>query len=69
MAVIFEEALEGLENTVANLKKESLSLDEAMKNYELGMEYYKQCEDLLNQAKQKIEYLSNKGATETRPVD
>ncbi|MCL2165610.1 MAG: exodeoxyribonuclease VII small subunit [Oscillospiraceae bacterium] len=61
MAVKFEEALEGLENTVANLKKESLSLDEAMKNYELGMKYYKQCEELLNQAKQKIEYLSSKG--------
>ena len=58
MAETFEKALEGLENTVTNLKKESLSLEEAMKNYELGMKYYKQCEEILDKAKQKIEYLS-----------
>ena len=58
MAVVFEEALKGLESTVSDLKKDSLSLEEAMKSYEQGMEYYRQCEELLDVAKQKIEYLS-----------
>lgn len=51
----FEEALEKLEAASENLKRDDLTLAEAIKNYETGLEYYKLCEEILQSAKQKIE--------------
>ena len=51
----FEEALEKLEKSSENLKRENITLEEALKNFEEGIAYYKQCSEILNSAKQKIE--------------
>jgi exodeoxyribonuclease VII small subunit len=57
-AISFESALEKLEKAADNLKNDSLTLDDALKNYEEGIAYYKKCEEILQQAKQKIETYS-----------
>lgn len=54
----FEEALQKLESASENLKKDNISLEDALKNYEEGIAYYKECSEILNAAKQKIETYS-----------
>lgn len=54
----FEEALRQLEASAEMLKKEGVTLEEAMKSYEEGILHYNQCADILNEAKQKIEIFS-----------
>ena len=54
----FEEILQKLEQASENLKKDNISLEEALKNYEDGIAYYKECSEILNSAKQKIEKYS-----------
>lgn len=54
----FEEALIRLEQTSENLKQDNITLEDAIKNFEDGIGYYKQCRDILDQAKQKIETYS-----------
>lgn len=54
----FEETLQKLEKASENLKKNNISLEEAIKNYEEGIAYYKECSEILNNAKQKIETYS-----------
>lgn len=54
----FEEALKKLETASENLKKENITLEDALKNYEDGIQYYKECSEILNTAKQKIETYS-----------
>ena len=56
--ITFEEALEKLEKSSDNLKKENITLEEALKNFEEGIAYYNQCSEILNSAKQKIETYS-----------
>ena len=51
----FEEALEKLELSAENLRSDNVSLDEALKNFEQGIEYYNHCNKILEEAKQKIE--------------
>ncbi len=55
----FEEALKRLESSADQLKKDGVTLEDAMKSYEEGIKYYKQCSEILNDAKQKIEIISN----------
>ena len=55
----FEEALKQLESSADQLKKDGVTLEDAMKSYEEGIKYYKQCSEILNDAKQKIEIISN----------
>lgn len=54
----FEEALSELEKASDNLKKENITLENAIKNFEDGIGYYEQCRTILEQAKQKIETYS-----------
>lgn len=54
----FEETLQKLEKASENLRKDNISLEEALKNYEEGIAYYKECSEILNKAKQKIETYS-----------
>ena len=54
----FEQALEKLEKSSENLKKENVTLEDALKNFEEGIAYYNQCSEILNSAKQKIETYS-----------
>ena len=56
----FEEALEKLEQSSENLKKENITLEEALKSFVDGITYYDQCSEILNSAKQKIETYSGK---------
>lgn len=51
----FEEAFEKLDEAVKKLSAQDTSLEEAMKSYEEGVGYYKQCAAILDEAKQKIE--------------
>lgn len=51
----FEEALAELERSAEILKKDGTTLEAAMQSYEQGMKYYNYCNEILNNAKQKIE--------------
>lgn len=52
---VFEESLKKLEAASENLKKDNISLEDALKNFEEGIKYYNECSEILNSAKQKIE--------------
>jgi len=51
----FEEALSALEGSVEKLRSSDVSLADSMTEFEAGMTYYKRCEELLREAKGKIE--------------
>jgi exodeoxyribonuclease VII small subunit len=53
-AITFETAMEKLEKAADNLKNESITLEDALKYYEEGIEYYIKCDAILRDAKQKI---------------
>ena len=50
----FEQALAELEKSAAELGKRDITLEESMKNFEKGIDYYNKCSDILTEAKQKI---------------
>lgn len=54
----FEEALAKLEKTSENLKKDEITLEQALKEFESGIQYYNQCDAILKEAKQKVEVYS-----------
>ncbi len=54
----FEESLKKLETASEKLKSQDTSLEEAIKNYEEGLKYYKACSEILNEAKQKVEVIT-----------
>ncbi len=61
----FEEALAKLESAVSRLRAGDCTLEESVKLYEKSVEYYKLCEQILKEAKQKIEiYRPDTGETE-----
>jgi len=51
----FEESLEKLEKCAAELRSGEAGLEEAVELYNKSLEYYKQCQEILADAKQKIE--------------
>ena len=51
----FEEAFAGLEKSAEELRKDSVPLEESIKIFEKGISLYEQCNEILNEAKQKIE--------------
>ena len=51
----FEEALAGLGKAVQALIREDTPLDEAIEHYEEGIRYYQHCNEILQNAKQKIQ--------------
>ena len=53
--IIFEEAYEKLRAAGEKLDSGEVTLEEAIKNYEDGIKYYKICKQILDDAKQKIE--------------
>ena len=67
----FEEALKKLEKIVADLEKGDLTLDEALKKYQEGIELSCLCNSRLESAKKKIDVLAKnkKGEFELRPLD
>lgn len=54
----FERSLEELGKLVEKLEKGELSLDESLKQFEKGVKLSQQCQDLLQNAEQKIKALS-----------
>jgi len=58
----FEEALTGLEKSAKDLVRHDATLEEAIRNFETGMDYYNKCNEILEDAKQKIVYIQNEGA-------
>lgn len=67
----FEEALKKLEKIVDDLEKGDLSLDEALRKYQEGIELSRQCSQRLDSAKKKIDLLikNKKGEFELKPFD
>ncbi len=67
----FEEALKKLEKIVEDLEKGDLSLDEALRKYQEGIELSRQCCQRLENAKKKIDVLvkNKKGEFELKPLD
>lgn len=56
--VKFEDAIKKLEKIVEDLEGGDLSLDEALKKYQEGIEISRVCSQRLESAKKKIEVLS-----------
>jgi len=67
----FEESLKKLEKIVEDLEKGDLSLDEALKKYQEGIELSRLCAQRLDNAKKKIDVLAKnkKGEFELKPFD
>ncbi len=67
----FEEALKKLEKIVEDLEKGDLTLDEALKRYQEGIELSRICSQRLESAKKKIDILvkNKKGEFELKPLD
>ncbi len=67
----FEEALKKLEKIVEDLEKGDLSLDDALKKYQDGIELARLCSQRLDNAKKKIDILAKnkKGEFELKSVD
>ncbi len=53
----FEEAMNNLEEIVANLEKGELSLDDSVENFKKGMELSNYCNELLDEAEKSITVL------------
>ncbi len=66
----YEEALKKLEKIVEDLEKGDLSLDEALKKYQEGIELSRTCSQRLESAKKKIDVLvkNKKGEFELKPL-
>jgi len=67
----FEDTLKKLEKIVEDLEKGDLSLDEALKKYQEGIELSRQCAQRLENTKKKIDVLvkNKKGEFELKPLD
>ncbi len=51
----FEESLNNLKNVADKIRDEETTIADALKQFEIGMEEYKYCNDILKSANQKIE--------------
>jgi exodeoxyribonuclease VII small subunit len=67
----FEEALKKLEKIVQDLENGDLSLDEALKKYQDGLELSRLCSQRLESARKKIDVLTKnkKGELELKAFD
>lgn len=54
----FEQSITDLEQIVKQLEKGELTLEESLKQFEKGIGLARKCQDVLNQAEQKIELLT-----------
>lgn len=59
----FEEQLTALEKIVDNLEKGDLPLEESLLQFENGVKLTRECQQLLDQAKQKVAILTQQDGT------
>ena len=60
--VQFEKSILALEQVVAALEKGDVSLDDALKQFEKGIQLTRTCQTLLTDAKKKVEQLMNQNS-------
>lgn len=60
----FEEALTELNQLVSQMESGELSLEDALKHFERGIQLTRQCQQALGEAEQKISVLSEKDKLE-----
>lgn len=65
----FEQSIADLEDIVKQLEKGELSLEDSLKQFEKGISLARKCQDVLNQAEQKIEMLAAAKAPKLGKVD
>ncbi len=65
----FEKSMTELEDIVMQLEKGELSLEDSLKQFEHGIKLARKCQDVLNQAEQKIEMLASSDDSGSDPVD
>ena len=56
----FEQSIDALENIVTKLEKGELSLEQALEQFEQGVQHAKTCQKALTAAEKKIAELSKK---------
>ena len=56
--VDFEAKINELESLVETMETGNLSLDESLKAFEAGIKITRECQQVLQQAEQKVEFLS-----------
>ena len=56
-----EEALEKLDETIAKLQSEGVSLEESFELYKEGMDYVKLCSETIEQVEKKVLMLNQEG--------
>ena len=54
MELSFEECLKALEAIVRKLENKDIALDEAVKNYQKGLELSKRCYEIFNQTQETV---------------
>ena len=59
--VSLEEALEKLDETIAKLQSEDVSLEESFELYKMGMDYVKFCTETIDQVEKKVLMLNQEG--------
>lgn len=59
----FSEKMNELDNILKNLEGESVSLEEALAEFERGIGLVKECRGYLEEARQKIAMLTDEGET------
>ena len=59
----FERSINDLEELVKQLEKGELTLEESLKQFEKGIALARQCQEILNQAEQKITMLTKEQVT------
>ncbi|MBL7480244.1 exodeoxyribonuclease VII small subunit [Legionella bononiensis] len=65
----FEQSVTELEEIVKQLEKGELSLEDSLKQFEKGIGLARRCQDVLNQAEQKIETLTASHSTSEAQSD
>jgi len=61
----FEQALEELNQLVNKMENGDISLEDALKHFERGIQLTRQCQQALQEAEQKVSILSEKNNTST----
>lgn len=65
----FEKSMAELEEIVMQLEKGELSLEDSLKQFEKGITLARKCQEVLNQAEQKIELLAMSDAASSEISD